>query len=122
MFEVSSTERWFPREELGGGYRIPLPPGSYSLTLHFSEIHRSGVGHYHTSIDKISKQVEGPRCFDVLIENKTFLDRYRPLDAGFVTADEQIFTIDVTDGMLEIVFAPRIRYPVISAIEVERLQ
>jgi hypothetical protein len=115
------TERGYPRDECGVGYRIPLPPGSYRVSLHFSEIHLGGVGVYSTSIAETAKQVEGPRCFDVQVEQDV-LEEYRPLDAGFLTADVRLFTTNVTDGMLDITFLPRVRDPVISAIAIERMR
>ena len=89
-------------------YRIPLPPGGYRVTLHFAEIHF---------------KVEGERIFDVLLEGETVLknlDLFKK--AGYATAYKVEREVRVEDGLLDILFVPKIDNPVISAIEVEKLR
>jgi hypothetical protein len=85
------------------GYRFPLPNGSYSLKLHFTE------GWFQES---------GKRVFDVLVQGKAFLEGYEPPCAA---RDIKVFElVKVTDGFLRIDFNRRIEHPNISAIEIER--
>jgi tetratricopeptide (TPR) repeat protein len=104
------SERWFPVADAGNaGYRLPLPPGAYRVTLHFAEIY------FHA---------KGMRVFDVHAEGKEMLKDYDPFAAaGFATADVKPFEpIDVKDGFLDIDFIHRIENPKISAIEIERVR
>jgi hypothetical protein len=100
------TERWFPPEgELRPGYRLPLPQATYNVTLHFAEIWF---------------RTPGSRLFDVLLEGKKVLEAYEPLAAGFAVAQEHGFTVEVTDGFLEVEVVRRNGNPQVSALEVER--
>jgi hypothetical protein len=100
------TERYFlPLPFSPTGYRIPLPAGTYRVVLHFAEI---------------AYKKPGLRVFDVLLEGERILERYEPASAGFATAESKACEIAVVDGLLDIGFRPRIEYPKISAIEVER--
>jgi tetratricopeptide (TPR) repeat protein len=104
---IYQTARIFGDEEpLPANYRIPLPSGSYRITLHFAEI---------------SFGAPGLRSFDVLIEGKEVLPGYEPCAAGFATADQGVFEAAVTDGVLDIEFGRRFEDPVIAAIEIEPL-
>ena len=87
------------------GYRFTLPSnGHYSVVLHFAEI-------YHTA--------SGRRIFDVSLEGSTVLDDYDVFAAvGHDAADVCEFEVDVTDGVLDIIFSVVKNYPIISAIEV----
>ena len=89
------------------GYAIPLPPATYRVTLHFAEIFATRPG---------------TRIFHVSLEGTRQLDWYEPLTAGFATADRKELTVEVTDGVLDIVFLPEAEFPKVSAIEVEKVQ
>jgi hypothetical protein len=100
-------ERWFPADEMGSaGYRIPLPPGRYRVTLHFAE-----VWWY----------APGLRKFDAVIEGRKVLEDYDPFAAGFATAEEKTWEVSIEDGLLEIEFLHKVNNPKVSAIEIERL-
>jgi len=100
------TERYFfPQRFLPIGYRIPLPAGTYRVALHFAEI---------------AYTTPGRRVFDVLLEGNRVLELYDPAAAGYATAESKAFKIPVVDGLLDIGLRPRIEYPKISAIEIER--
>jgi hypothetical protein len=102
---IYQTERWFPREiPEPSGYRIPLIPGVYLVTLHFAEIYFN---------------FPGKRVFDVSVENRVLLDRYDPCVKGFATADEMTFKVEVADGFLDIMFRPIADSPKISGIEIK---
>jgi hypothetical protein len=101
------TERWWND---GGpivpGYRIPLPPGAYRVTLHFLE------GWHRT---------QGQRVFEVLLEGATLdgLEEYDPVrDAGYAVPHPHSAEVDVLDGTLDIEFGRRRNLPKINAIDI----
>jgi serine/threonine protein kinase/Flp pilus assembly protein TadD len=103
--------RRFPRAAAGlPGYRLPLPRGRYRVALHFAEI-------------DFDFQGPGRRVFDVLIEGNLALEGYDPVArAGFATAESvSLEPVPVEDGRLEIELVHRVRDPVVSAVEVERV-
>ena len=112
--EVAGTERdalyhssrcFGEHEGALSGYRVPLAPGEYRVTLHFCEL---------TTCEP------GARRFDVFIEGRRVLPGYEPLVAGLWAADHRRFEgIEVSDGILDIRFAARWGDPCIAAIEVE---
>lgn len=87
------------------GYRFPVPNGDYKVTLQFCEPHYADVRR---------------RTFDVLVQG---LRRIEELDifarAGQNRALDFSYDVTVTDGWVEISFAPRVEYPCIAAISVE---
>ncbi|HAK93680.1 MAG TPA: hypothetical protein DCM87_01400 [Planctomycetes bacterium] len=84
---VYRSERQFRAEGLQHGYRIPLPPGDYRVTLHFVEIWM---------------RFRSPWPFDVFLEDEKVLSAYQPFDAGFAAADVRVFDCRVSDGFLDI--------------------
>ena len=98
------VERCFPGSESSlSGYRIPLPPGNYEVTLHFAEC---------------SFQEPGKRIFYVLLEGQEKLIGFEPMQAGFRTATWKSVSIEVLDGFLDIQFVSRNGKPQVAAIEV----
>ena len=86
-------------------YSIPLPQGSYRVTLHFAEILYGKPGR---------------RVFDVRIEEKVVLERFDPAQAGFATAQQKSFeSIQVEDGALDVELIPIAGDPKLTALEVE---
>lgn len=102
------SERWFdreaPREQRS--YVVPLPPGRYQVVLHFAEIFLQAPEH---------------RVIDVVAEGATELEAYDLGTAGFATADQRRFEVEVNDGLLEIEFRGVEQNPKVSAIEISRL-
>jgi hypothetical protein len=100
------SERWFRAGDAPPpGYRIPLPPGAYTVRLHFAEVYF---------------RERGKRVFDVRIEGKTVLEGYEPAAAGFATARVETFqNVAVEDGFLDVEFIDRADNPQVAAIEVE---
>jgi hypothetical protein len=92
------------------GYRLPLPRGRYRVTLHFAEVNFDFQG-------------PGRRVFDVLVEGKPMLEGYDAVArVGFGTAEAvRSEPIVVEDGRLEIEFVHRVRNPLVSAIEIKRV-
>jgi serine/threonine protein kinase/Tfp pilus assembly protein PilF len=104
---IYQTARWFPANERPGKYRIPLPPGSYRVLLHFAEV---------TIAERF------PRSQDVSLEGDQILLSHDPLRVGYATADRRSFNIPVDDGLLEIEIAGRGADGYLSALEVERAE
>jgi serine/threonine protein kinase/Flp pilus assembly protein TadD len=89
----------------GSGYRIPLPPGTYRVTLHFAEL---------VSCEPAARR------FDVLLESACVLPDHEPARAGLWTAETRRFEgVRVSDGALDIRFAARWGDPCVSGIEIE---
>jgi hypothetical protein len=104
------TERWFsPDFEAhlaAEGYRIPLPPGDYRVTLHFAEI--------------LYRRPQR-RLFEVDLEGRTAIS---PLDifaeVGFARPLLREVELEVRDGFLDIQFLRSRGEPKVSAIEIRR--
>jgi|GEM_PF-1335862 len=91
------------------GYRFTVPNGRYRVTLKFAEIYPYAASR---------------RRFDVRIEGKTVLSAYNIfVDAGgaLQAAPDKVFTVDVSDGELDIDFIrlPGYDAPKVNAIQVE---
>jgi len=118
---IHRTARSFDKGTLRWpGYRIPVVPGRYGVTLHF-------VGH---PTDPNQQQV-----FDVLLERKTVLERFEPggltriaaklLPKGAVppaTVEKKRMEVEVGDGFLDVELAHYTLTAAIAAIEVESLR
>lgn len=105
---IYKSQRSFPgSRQLRPGYRVPFVPGRLRVSLHFAEI-------VHRNL--------GTRVFTVLLERKPVLVGYEPLRAGFATPDAKTFEIEVADGFLDIDFLAERAEPMISAIEIERVE
>jgi tetratricopeptide (TPR) repeat protein len=100
------TQRWFPPGEASPAYRLPLPPGPYRVTLHFAEV-------VHREPEK--------RVFDIDLEGKTVLEGWEPFRAGFATPSQHTFEVKADDGLLDIGFSRRLDNPIVSALEIRRL-
>ncbi len=85
-------------------YSIPVPNGAYRVTLKFAEL-------YWTS--------QGQRVFNVAIEGTTVLSNFDILaQTAPNTALDRSFTVNVSDGALNIVFTSGVDSPVVNAVEV----
>ncbi len=105
-----ATERWFDRPSAGlPGYRVPVPPGEYRVTLHFAEL---------------VFEKPNTRRFTVVVESSrvTKLVDYEPVGVGMATADARTVDVRVDDGRLDIEFVHGVNNPKISAIEIELLR
>ncbi len=92
------SERWGQEFDLD----IPLDDGTYEVTLHFAEIYFNEVGR---------------RVFDVAIEDTLViddLDIFAEVGAG--TPLDRVFTIDVTDGVLNLDFAASVNNAKLAGI------
>ncbi len=100
---IYQTEHWGVER-----FVAEVPDGRYTVILHFAE-----------TWDGIDK--EGPRVFDIKIEDRDVLNGFDILkEAGAmytaVTKEFQHITVD--DGKLEIRFIPRHQNPMVSGIEI----
>ncbi len=94
-------------------YEIPVTAGTFTVKLYFAEIFW-GVD----NPQNISGDV-GSRIFDISMEGMpifTDYDLYK--DVGSISADEKMYNIEVTDGVLNITFEASVDKPKISAIEI----
>jgi hypothetical protein len=104
---IYCTERVFPGKDFfRAGYLIPLPPGRYRIGLHFCE--------------RSNRRPNG-RVFSIVLEGRTAIEGYEPLEAGFEVNDIRSFDLDLRDGALELDFAVHIGVPSIAAIEIEMI-
>ncbi len=101
-------------------YDVPVDNGEYEVTLHFAEIFQ-GVA------DSDSPDSTGPedgtnendRLFNVSIEGEQVLTDYDIFaEVGPLTATQESFTTEVTDGELNLDFAATYDNAKVSAIEV----
>jgi Malectin domain len=102
--EIFHIERWGDFR-----YEIPVPPGTYEVTLHLTELHFRGVGQ---------------RLFNVAIEDQI---TYKNIDmikmTGVIrTAMKIQYTLPVVDGLLSLLFSesiPKVDQPKLSGLEVK---
>jgi hypothetical protein len=102
--------RWFFADsEQIARYAIPLPPGTYRVRLHFAEVDPKMTA-------------PGRRVFSVQVEGKPFLEHYDIVKAvDFATRDTKELTVTVDDGRLDVHFIPEFREPMLSALEIIRV-
>ena len=86
------------------GYRFPLPVGSYRLTLH------SPAVHYEEAGDRVS---------DVVVEEEVRSWEY---GQKVGTGERKCFDVEVRDGFLDIEFVRGLASPIVSAIEISRVE
>ncbi len=85
---------------------FPVANGTYTVNLIFAEVW-------------IGAQNTGVRVFDVAIEGNTVLDDFdQTAMFGWANAGVETFTVNVTDGNLDIDFIKGIQNPNIKAIEI----
>ena len=105
--EMYQTERFGTNGTFS--YAFPVTNGNYTVVLHFAEI-------YWTSA--------GKRLFDVSIEGNKVLDNYDIFKkVGAFTATSETFSVNVTDGTLNLYFSSLpvdggVDQPKVSAIEI----
>jgi len=105
---IYRSQRWFPEGSEAAGYRVPLPTGDYSVTLHFAEVFERDPGRRQS------------RVFDVVVEGTVARQGYDPGKAGFATADSWTVKCHVADGFLDIQFVQDEGFPMISALEISK--
>jgi hypothetical protein len=96
------------------GYNIPVPNGSYKVTLHFAET--------YWGVYPGRPAIASRRVFNVNAEGKNKLASYKILEraGGPLRAVQETFNVSVSDGFLNLDFLPGgADKPRVSAIEVE---
>src|SRR5690606_6249539 len=102
------SQRAFPGDQqIRPAYRVPIPPGRYTATLHCAERYARSPGE---------------RVFDILLEGNVVLEGYEPPRELDSPAGITSFEVDVRDGFLDIDFLSVRGSPVISALEIERAE
>ncbi len=87
------TERFFSHErtDIVPAYRIPLPNGTYAVTLGFAEIY------------------DAHRSFDVRVENEVVWSEHDPSvsDSDWATAHQHHLQVVIEDGQFDLYFVSR---------------
>ncbi len=115
MDAIYLTERVTTDEEPAGpfSYEIPVTNGTYTVKLYFAEIFW-GVENPQGFQGDV-----GERIFTISMEGTPVFTDYDLLkDVGTATADQRMYDVEVTDGVLNISFEASVDKPKISAIEV----
>nr|WP_253942359.1 putative Ig domain-containing protein [Nocardioides sp. zg-1230] len=95
----------------GIDYDIPVQNGTYTVRLHFAEIYFGAPGG--------GPGGTGRRVFDVAVEGQLRLDNYDIVaDVGSATAVVKSYTVQVTDGKVDVDLDSVVDQAKISAIEV----
>ncbi|MEF8808004.1 malectin domain-containing carbohydrate-binding protein, partial [Natronomonas sp.] len=105
-------------------YDVPLQDGEYEVTLHFAEIYQ-GVSESDTvdSDGPDDGTQENDRVFNVSIEDQQVLAEYDIYaEVGPLNATQETFTVEVTDGELNVEFTTIYDNAKVSAIEVEPVE
>ncbi|RMB24964.1 ASPM-SPD-2-Hydin domain-containing protein [Haloplanus aerogenes] len=125
--EVAGTDddTLYQTERYGGSfsYDIPVDNGTYEVTLQFAEIYQ-GVASADSpdSSGPSDGTNENDRLFDASIEGQTVVTSYDIFsEVGPATATEKTYTVEVTDGTLNVDFSVVNDNAKISAIKVEQL-
>jgi glucose/arabinose dehydrogenase/PKD repeat protein len=101
-----TTQRWDPPAAPELEYALPVAAGRYLVTLLFAETWGGAAS-------------VGARVFDVLLEGQTVLPRLDVYaQAGFATPLSKTFTVDVSDGTLNVGFRHVTENPTVSGIAV----
>ena len=98
-------QRWFLT---AAGYRIPLPSGTYRVTLHFAELVTSVPAR-----NVFHAVAEGSKVVGALDVAK---------EAGYATALARTFDVDVRDGILDLEIVPEKGMGAVAGIEIERIE
>ena len=89
------------------GYSIPVPNGKYTVKLHFSENYDGNVGPKSRVFSFKVGDAPEVKDFDLWTES-----------GGAQKALVKTFTVNVTNGKLDITFTPNIENPQINGIEI----
>jgi serine/threonine protein kinase/WD40 repeat protein len=90
-------------QQIRPAYRVPVPPGRYTVTLHFAE--------------KFARN-PGERVFGALIEGHVVFEGYEPPRLRAGAAGTRSFEVEVRDGFLDLDFLSGRGSPVVSGLEV----
>ncbi len=114
--EFYETERWGHFS-----YAIPVPPGKYTLTLHFIEHHAAPEGFDHKTVSNPNSIASEGRVFNVFCNGKTILADLNILEEAGENRPmvRRIKGLEPNaQGKLLLEFVPVSRYATVSAIEI----
>ncbi|OYR51710.1 malectin domain-containing carbohydrate-binding protein [Halorubrum sp. Ea8] len=104
---------------------VPVPEnGTYEVTLQFAEIYQgvSGSDSPDSSTPPTDGTNENDRLFSATVEGQQVLTEYDIYsEVGPLTATDKTYTVEVTDGTLNVDFAVTNDNAKISAVKVERI-
>ena len=103
-------QRWFLWLEGGGSawYQVPVPNGSYRVTLHFAEI-------------EPLIETEGQRVIDILLEKERVFEGHDVIkEVGHHTAFARTFETQVRDGWLDLDFNSQTGRAFLAGLEIAR--
>lgn len=87
-------------------FHWPLPPGKYTVKLHFAETYEGIYG-------------AGERIFSFKVEDREFKDfDVWKKAGGALRAHVETVDVEVTDGSLDLTFTPQVENPQINALEI----
>ena len=125
--EIADTENdpLYRSERFGTsfGYDVPVEDGTYEVTLEFAEIYQ-GVSSQDTpdSSGPTDGTDENDRVFDASLEGQQVLSEYDLYaEVGPATAAERTYTVEVTDGTLNVDFDTVTDNAKVSAITVTKV-
>ncbi|SHK43618.1 Di-glucose binding within endoplasmic reticulum [Haladaptatus paucihalophilus DX253] len=96
-------------------YRFPVRSGKYEVRLYFAETYLGNSGWN-------DHKKEGPREFDVEIEGNRVLHKYNMYkELGHDRGTMKSYTVTVRDGTLNVKFLHRKEDPMLSGIEIVRV-
>ncbi len=103
--KLFQSERWDPKSGAEMHWKLPVTPGQYDVYLYFAEIYNGAMG-------------EGKRIFNVSVEGQGvgMLDVYG--ESGENTALVKSFSVDNSDGIIDILFDHVVENPAVKGIEV----
>jgi len=115
--EIGNTEddTLYQTERYGDpfSYDVPVENGTYEVTLQFAEIYQ-GVSSNDGDADEISDRV-----FNASVEGQQVLTDYDIYaEVGALNATDKTYTVEVTDGQLDVDFSASADNAKISAIKV----
>jgi hypothetical protein len=115
-----TSERFGGKNGGNFGYDIPVSEsGTYEVTLKFAEIYQ-GVS---SNDGNVNEDQTGERVFTTSIEGQEVLTDYDIYaDAGTLNATDKTYTVEVTDGTLNVDFTASADNAKISAIKVTKVQ
>jgi hypothetical protein len=123
---ATDDDTLYQTERYGGsgggnfGYDVPVENDTYEVTLQFAEIFQGVAG--SDSPGGADGTNENDRLFSVSIEGQTVVTEYDIYsEVGPLTATDKTYTVEVTDGTLNIDFSASADNGKISAIRVESL-
>jgi hypothetical protein len=114
------TERYGGENGGNFGYDVPVENGTYEVTLQFAEIFQGVSG--SDSPGGADGSNENDRLFSASIEGQTVVSEYDVFsEVGPLTATDKTYTVEVTDGTLNVDFSASADNGKVSAIRVESL-